>query len=56
MNGIILIVLILIIPAFIYGVIPWLQDWIEHPGKNLLILLLCIAGLGLWLLFSWCMA
>lgn len=53
MNGIPVFVLALAVLAFLFGGIPWLLDWLEHPGKNLIILLVCFVGLGLWILFKW---
>lgn len=53
MNGIPIFVLVLTVLALLFGGVPWLMDWFEHPGKNLLIVLACVAGLGLWILFKW---
>ena len=48
-NGILAVALLLAV----LGVVPWLLDWFEHPGRNLLIALAVWAGLGLWILYRW---
>ena len=53
MNGIPIFVLALTVLALLFGGVPWLLDWFEHPSKNLLIMLACFIGLGLWILFKW---
>ena len=53
MNGIPIFVLALTVLALLFGGVPWLLDWFEHPSKNLLIMLACFTGLGLWILFKW---
>lgn len=52
-NGVIAIALLLAVLGVVFGGIPWLLDWFEHPGKNLLVLLAVLAGLGLWVLYRW---
>lgn len=53
MNGIPVFVLVIGFVAVLFGGIPWLLGWIQHPGRNLLILLACLASLGLWMLYRW---
>ena len=53
MNGIPIFVLALTVLALLFGGVPWLLDWFEHPNKNLLIMQACFTGLGLWILFKW---
>ena len=53
MNGIPIFVLALTVLALLFGGVPWLLDWFEHPSKNLLIMLACFTGLGLWILFKY---
>ena len=52
-NGVIVIALLLAVLGVVFVGIPWLLDWFEHPGKNLLVLLAVLAGLGLWILYRW---
>lgn len=52
-NGLLAVALLLAVLGVVFGGLPWLLGWFEHPGKNLLVLLAVLAGLGLWVLYRW---